>query len=96
MGRLVVVNFIGLDGVIQSPLSPDEDREGGFEHGGWVPPYSDDTVNTFMQKATVDAAGMLLGRRTYEILLGAWEQADVRRLVLAGPARVAELPLDKR
>ncbi|WP_203686684.1 dihydrofolate reductase family protein [Phytomonospora endophytica] len=70
------MNFISIDGVIQSPLSPGEDREGGFEHGGWVPPYSDDTVNAFMQNATVGAAGMLLGRRSYEILRDAWSTVD--------------------
>lgn len=76
MGRVVVVNFISIDGVIQSPLSADEDREDDFEHGGWVLPYSDDTVNAFMRKATVGAAGMLLGRRSYEILYDAWSDAD--------------------
>lgn len=88
MGRVVVVNFISIDGVIQSPLSPDEDREGGFEHGGWVPPDSDDTVNSFMQKATVDAAGMLLGRRSYEILLDAWAQADDSEPAIAAMNRM--------
>lgn len=73
---LAVVNFISIDGVIQSPLSPDEDRDGGFEHGGWVPPHSDETVNAFMRDATVGAAGMLLGRRSYEILSNAWSDAD--------------------
>lgn len=76
MSRVIVVNFVSIDGVIQSPLSPDEDRDGGFAHGGWVPPYSDDTVNDFMRDATLGAAGMLLGRRSYEILCDAWAQAD--------------------
>jgi dihydrofolate reductase len=76
MGRIVVVNFSSIDGVIQSPLSPDEDRDGGFDHGGWVPPHSDDVVDTFMQDVTVRAAGMLLGRRSYEILREAWDGAD--------------------
>lgn len=88
MGRLVVVNFTTIDGVIQSPLSPDEDREGGFEHGGWVPPYSDDTVNAFMQRATTGAAGMLLGRRSYEILRNAWAQADDSELAIAAMNRL--------
>ncbi|MCA0294489.1 MAG: dihydrofolate reductase family protein [Actinobacteria bacterium] len=88
MGRLVVVNFTSIDGVIQSPLSPDEDREGGFEHGGWVPPYSDDTVNAFMQKATVGAAGMLLGRRSYEILRDAWAEANDTEPAIAAMDRM--------
>lgn len=76
MGRVVVVNFISIDGVTQSPLSPEEDRDGGFEGRGWAPPYSDGTVNAFMEDATLGAAGMLLGRRSYEILSGAWSGAD--------------------
>lgn len=99
MGRVVVVNFTSIDGVIQSPLSPDEDREGGFEHGGWVPPYSDDTVDDFMQRATTGAAGMLLGRRSYEILLGAWAQADESDPAVAAMNRmpkyvVSSAPID--
>lgn len=88
MGRIVVVNFISIDGVIQSPLSPDEDREGGFAHGGWVPPHSDETVNAFMQKATVGAVGMLLGRRSYEILNDAWAQADESEPAIAAMNRM--------
>ncbi|MGB3684297.1 MAG: dihydrofolate reductase family protein [Ornithinimicrobium sp.] len=88
MGRVVVVNFTSIDGVIQSPLSPDEDREGGFEHGGWVPPYSDDTVNAFMQGATVGATGILLGRRSYEILLDAWAQAGDSEPAIAAMNRM--------
>lgn len=75
-GRVVVVNFVSLDGVIQSPLSPDEDRDGGFAHGGWVSPYGDDTMAAFMRKATVEAAGMLLGRRSYQIFTDVWSTAD--------------------
>lgn len=76
MGRLVVVNFTSIDGVIQSPLFADEDDEGGFSHGGWVVPYSDDTVAAFMRDTTVAAAGMLVGRRSYQILADAWSHAD--------------------
>lgn len=72
MSRVVVVNFMSLDGVIQSVLFPDEDREGGFEHGGWVPPYADDTVVRVMKEATVGARGLLLGRKTYEIFAALW------------------------
>ncbi|MEV4899138.1 dihydrofolate reductase family protein [Nonomuraea sp. NPDC055795] len=75
-GRVVVVNFMSIDGVIQSPLSPDEDRDGGFAHGGWVVPHSDDTVAGYMRTTTVDAAGMLLGRQSYQILNEAWSSAD--------------------
>lgn len=87
-GQIAVVNFISIDGVIQSPLSPDEDRDGGFEHGGWVPSYSDDTINAFMQDATIGAAGMLLGRRSYEILSDAWSDADASEPAVAAMNRM--------
>ncbi|EOM76567.1 dihydrofolate reductase [Rhodococcus rhodnii] len=75
-GRVVVVSFVSIDGVVQAPLSPDEDREGGFAHGGWVPPYSDSVVDEFMAESTLGASGMLLGRRSFEILSAGWSGAD--------------------
>ncbi|MGW6461331.1 dihydrofolate reductase family protein [Streptomyces sp. NPDC055078] len=76
MGEVVAVEFVSLDGVVQSVLSADEDREGGFDRGGWVPPYVDETVEAFMSTTTAGAAGMLLGRRTYEIFASTWPYAD--------------------
>lgn len=76
MSSIVVINFISLDGVIQAPLFEDEDTDGGFAHGGWVQPYMDDTVATFMGGATSHATGMLLGRRTYENFVTSWKQTD--------------------
>ncbi|MBM7788384.1 dihydrofolate reductase family protein [Tenggerimyces flavus] len=70
--RIVVVNFQSLDGVIQSVLFPDEDTEGGFDRGGWVPPYVDETVARVMKEATTKAGGMLLGRKTYEAFASIW------------------------
>ncbi|MEI5035871.1 hypothetical protein RB201_34290 [Streptomyces sp. S1A(2023)] len=62
MGQLVVVNFVSLDGVMQSVLSADEDRDGGFDQGGWVLPYvDDDVVERFMSEATAGAGALLLG-----------------------------------
>jgi dihydrofolate reductase len=65
MRKLIVHEFMSLDGVMQAPGGKDEDRDGGFEHGGWTVPYWDDgigqTFGTLMQG--VDA--FLLGRRTY-------------------------------
>lgn len=88
MTRLVVVNFLSLDGVMQSVLSADEDREGGFEHGGWVLPYADDTVAEFMRDSTVHASGMLLGRRTYEIFAVTWPYADANDAAVAAMNRM--------
>ncbi len=78
MGELVVVNFVSLDGAMQSVLSADEDREGGFDQGGWVLPYVDEVVERFMSEATAGAGGaLLLGRRTYEIFAATWPYADM-------------------
>ncbi|WP_405796355.1 dihydrofolate reductase family protein [Streptomyces sp. NBC_01506] len=77
MGTLAVVNFVSLDGVMQSVLSADEDRDGGFDQGGWVLPYVDDAVEGFMSEATAGAGALLLGRRTYEIFAATWPYADM-------------------
>ncbi len=76
MSRIVVVNFVTLDGVIQSVLSADEDREGGFSAGGWAQPYLDDVVGRVMSEATTQAGGLLLGRKTYEVFAATWSVAD--------------------
>jgi dihydrofolate reductase len=88
MGRIVVVNFVSIDGVVQSPLSPDEDRDGGFEHGGWIVPYADGTVDAFLRTATTGAGGMLLGRRSYDILAAAWSGADESEPAVAAMNRM--------
>ncbi|MEC3891698.1 dihydrofolate reductase family protein [Nocardiopsis sp. LDBS1602] len=77
MGRLVAVDFMSLDGVVQSVLSADEDREGGFDEGGWVPPYVDDVVGRFMSETTAGAGALLLGRKTYEIFASTWPYGDM-------------------
>jgi dihydrofolate reductase len=75
MGKLIVTEFVTLDGVAQSPGAPDEDRDGGFEHGGWQAPLADQESGgvIFEQARSMDA--LLLGRRTYEIFAGYWPSA---------------------
>jgi dihydrofolate reductase len=75
MGKLIVTEFVTLDGVSQGPGGPDEDRDGGFEYGGWQAPFPDEDAGRviFEQAATMDA--LLLGRRTYEIFAGYWPTA---------------------
>lgn len=65
--KLVVQAFLSLDGVVQGPGGPDEDRSGGFRHGGWAAPYFDEAMlgTIFASMEAID--GLLLGRRTYEI-----------------------------
>ena len=88
MARLSVVNFQSLDGVIQSVLSPDEDRDGGFGYGGWVLPYIDQTVAGFMQRQTVAAGALLLGRKTYEAFAAVWPYADQTEPAVAAMNRI--------
>ena len=73
MRKLVVSEFVTLDGVMQAPGDKDEDRDGGFEHGGWTLPYwHDDLGKSFLSLMNgVDA--LLLGRRTYVMHAAAFE-----------------------
>ncbi|MGA4683785.1 MULTISPECIES: dihydrofolate reductase family protein [Micromonospora] len=75
MGKLIVTEFLTLDGVAQAPGEPDEDREGGFNHGGWQMPLLDDKSGAvmFQQASSMDA--LLLGRKTYDIFAGFWPKA---------------------
>jgi dihydrofolate reductase len=75
MGEVVVNNSVTLDGVMQAPGRPDEDRRGGFEHGGWALPYADPLMVSAMAEGFPRAAALLLGRRTYEDFAGFWPNA---------------------
>jgi dihydrofolate reductase len=75
MRKLVVGAFLTLDGVMQAPGAPGEDREGGFRHGGWLVPYFDEQFATIMTEWTLQAGAFLLGRKTYEIFAASWPKA---------------------
>jgi len=72
MRKLVVGTFLTLDGVMQAPGGPDEDRDGNFQHGGWLVPYFDDALVEMMTEWTRNADAFLFGRRTYEIFAASW------------------------
>ena len=65
MRKLIVSEFVSLDGVMQAPGGKDEDRDGGFEHGGWTWPYWHDDMASVFLDAMKDCDAILLGRRTY-------------------------------
>ena len=85
MRRLSVNEWLTLDGVMQAPMSPDEDREGGFEHGGWQVPYFDDMARTYLAEGMADADGFVLGRKTFELLASYWPTAPEEEAAVAGP-----------
>jgi dihydrofolate reductase len=72
MGRVIVMNGVTLDGVMQSPGRPDEDTRGGFEHGGWAIPYGDEAMVAKMGERMGEDRAFLFGHRTYEELLATW------------------------
>lgn len=71
--RIVISEFVSLDGVVQGPGGPQEDTDGGFEHGGWSMPYFDvDTMGPAIDEAMQQTEALLFGRRTWETMAGAW------------------------
>jgi dihydrofolate reductase len=72
MRKLVVGTFLTVDGVMQAPGGPDEDREGGFQHGGWSVNYWDDVMGQIIVESTLHADALLLGRKTYDIFAAHW------------------------
>ena len=77
MRRLTMNVQLSLDGVMQGPGAPDEDISGGFRHGGWAMPYFDDVMGKAAGAGMGSAAGLVLGRKTYEIFNAYWpKQGD--------------------
>ncbi|HEV8651114.1 MAG TPA: dihydrofolate reductase family protein [Actinomycetes bacterium] len=72
MSKVVVNTHLTLDGVMQAPGRPDEDLRGGFEHGGWEPPYGDSVMGRVMAEGIAKGGSLLLGRRTYEDFAAFW------------------------
>lgn len=85
MRKVIVSEWMTLDGVVQSPSSPDEDPGGGFAHGGWHVPFVDETFMRWVAETVTGAGGYLLGRRTYEIFAAHWPGASPEEQVLAVP-----------
>jgi dihydrofolate reductase len=100
MRKLVVGALTTLDGVVQAPGGPDEDRDSGFRHGGWLVPFFDAKFVEIMTEWTKRAGAFLLGRKTYEIFAAAWptstDPADEIAVALnTRPKFVASRTLDE-
>jgi dihydrofolate reductase len=85
MRKVIVNEFMSLDGVVQAPGGADEDVSGGFGHGGWHLPYFDDLSQQRVLESIVEAGSFLLGRRTYEIFAAYWPNAPEEEQVIAEP-----------
>ncbi|HEX8729428.1 MAG TPA: dihydrofolate reductase family protein [Ktedonobacterales bacterium] len=73
MRKVIVSEFMSLDGVVQAPGGADEDTEGGFTRGGWTHPYWHDEIGVEFDRAMREADALLLGRKTWQIHGGAFE-----------------------
>jgi dihydrofolate reductase len=76
MRELIVNTFLTLDGVMQAPGAPEEDRSGGFEHGGWSFGYWDEQMGRAMGELMSKPFDLVLGRKTYEIFAAHWPHSD--------------------
>jgi dihydrofolate reductase len=86
MRKVIVNEFMSLDGVAQAPGGADEDTSGGFAHGGWHMRYMEDEVpQKWVMESVTGAGGYLLGRRTYEIFAAYWPNAPEEEQVIAEP-----------
>ena len=76
MRKIIVVEFLTLDGVMQAPGDSQEDASEGFKYGGWMSPYfgKDEVAGHEMEKQMKETDGLLLGRKTYDIFAGFWPE----------------------
>ena len=72
MRKIIVLEHISLDGVIQAPGGPEEDTSGGFTQGGWISPYSDAILGAALRKQMNQSFDLLIGRKTYDIWAPYW------------------------
>ena len=90
MRKVIVLEHISIDGVIQAPGGPEEDTSDGFAYGGWSAPYSDELIGTALKKKMNMPFDLLLGRKTFDIWAGFWPQhADVWPGVITATKYVA-------
>ncbi|HEX6678235.1 MAG TPA: dihydrofolate reductase family protein [Actinomycetes bacterium] len=85
MRKVIVTEWMSLDGVVQAPGAADEDTTGGFGHGGWHLRYFDEVSQKWVVENLTAAGGFLLGRRTYEGFASHWPNASEEEQVIAQP-----------
>ncbi len=85
MRKVIVNEWMSLDGVVQAPGGPDEDMTGGFQHGGWHLRYFDEMAQKWVLEYLTDAGAFLLGRRTYETFAAYWPNASQEEQPVAQP-----------
>ncbi|WP_332687728.1 dihydrofolate reductase family protein [Devosia sp.] len=97
---LIAIEFMSLDGVVQGPSSPEEDRSGGFRHGGWHGRFLENLSMQWIVENLVGSQAYLLGRGTYDIFAAHWPDAGPGEAILAQPLNtrpkhvVSSRPLD--
>ena len=107
MRKIIVLEHISLDGVIQAPGGPEEDKSDGFAYGGWTAPYDDDVLGAALKKQMDMPFDLLLGRKTFDIWAAFWPQHgdvwprrqhgdQVRRLEYHDFARMAAVRVFER
>ena len=74
MRKIIVLEHLSVDGVIQSPGGPDEDTSGGFRYGGWIAPYDDEAIGAALKKKLEGPLDLLLGRKTFDIWEPYWPE----------------------
>jgi dihydrofolate reductase len=76
MRKIVVLEFISLDGVMQAPGGPEEDTSGDFKYGGWTAPFFDDFAGKIMEEQMKEPFSLLLGKKTFDIFAGYWPKHE--------------------
>ncbi|HEX9377638.1 MAG TPA: dihydrofolate reductase family protein [Actinomycetota bacterium] len=99
MRKVIVSEFLSLDGVMQGPGDANEDRSGVFEHGGWQLQLFDDTLGNAVMETMAQTGAFLLGRVTYEIFAGYWPNAPaddpLAQIINSLPTYVASTTLQE-